>query len=111
SIPSFGPVARSLLGARSSRDHHRLRGPRRRPGGVVNEDIQQRLDVDTPIVAAAVELDALSVLVVDDDLADQRLLLEALVDAGANRERVTCVGTMREARHALIEHPVSCILL
>ncbi|HSP03046.1 MAG TPA: EAL domain-containing protein, partial [Acidimicrobiales bacterium] len=77
----------------------------------MSDAIQQRLDVETTVVPPTVELGALSLLVVEDSVSDQRLILETMVDAGADRDRVSCVATLRDARQALIERPVSCVLL
>ncbi|MCO8127192.1 EAL domain-containing protein [Acidimicrobiia bacterium EGI L10123] len=77
----------------------------------MSDAVHQRLDVEAPVVAPTVELGALSVLVVEDSISDQRLILETLVDAGADRARVSCVATLRDARQSLIERPVSCVLL
>src|SRR3546814_18009397 len=56
-------------------------------------------------------LDTLHLLVVEDSPPDQRLILEALLEAGASRERVVCVPTLRDARQALIDRPAGCVLL
>ena len=77
----------------------------------MSDAIQQRLEVETTVVPPTVELGVLSLLVVEDSVSDQRLILETLVDAGADRARVSCVATLRDARQALIERPVSCVLL
>jgi diguanylate cyclase (GGDEF)-like protein/PAS domain S-box-containing protein len=77
----------------------------------VTDRFQQRLDIGALDAARPVSLDALTVLVVDDSPTDQRLILEALVEAGARPDRVTCVPTLREARQALIDRPAGCVLL
>src|SRR5690606_37660650 len=85
--------------------------PARSPGHDVSDAVQQRLDVEAAVVSPTVDFAALSLLVVEDSVSDERLILEALVDAGADRNRVSCVATLRDARQALIERPVSCVLL
>jgi len=64
-----------------------------------------------PITGAAVELETLSVLVVEDRRLDQRLIFQALVEGGVRPEAVECVASLREARRVLTDHPVSCVLL
>jgi len=76
----------------------------------VSDGVQQRLGLEAT-GAAAGGLEGLAVLVVEDSPSDRRLILEALLEVGLRADDVTCVATMREARQALIERPVGCVLL
>ena len=77
----------------------------------MTDGVQQRLDIEPEQEGAPGALDVLSVLVVEGSPSDRRLILEALIEAGARADRVTCVPTLREARQALVEGPVDCVLL
>ena len=77
----------------------------------MNPGDQQRLSIEVPPGDASVAFEALSVLVVEDSRSDQRLMVECLVEAGVRPDHITCVATLREARQALVEHPVGCVLL
>ncbi|MFP5578247.1 MAG: EAL domain-containing protein [Acidimicrobiia bacterium] len=77
----------------------------------MTDAFQQALDVGTGATPPAQSLDTLGLLVVEDSPSDRRLILEALLEAGASADRVVCVPTLREARQALIDRPAGCVLL